>query len=98
MSFEPDWTINPCGTLAEIIAERGWSIREVAERTWVSKSRVDQYLHGDPYPASWAVAFASLAGCSPAFIWNLQCVYQLDLAMGRTEWQPPERDEPDQVS
>lgn len=83
--FNPDWTVGPWATLREIIAERKWTVREVAERTGVSKSRVHQYLRGDQYPASWAVAFATTVGCSPQFIWNLQSTYLLDLALGRTD-------------
>lgn len=89
-SFNPDWTINPSRILRAEFESRGWTLRSVAEATGVSKSRVAQYLDGDPYPATWAVAFAKLVCVSPQFIWNLQCNYQLDLALGRTEFGQPD--------
>ena len=84
-SFDPDWTINPGATLREMVADRGWSYRELSLRTGFSIASVHKYLHRGPYPASFAVAFANAVGTDPQFIWYLQCNYQLDLALGRRE-------------
>lgn len=82
---EPEATSPAAEILRQTMTAHRLTVRDVAASTGVSKSRVDQYLHGDPYPATWAVAFARMVGLSPQLVWRLQCDHQLALAMAK-EW------------
>ena len=69
----PDYAVHPGESLAELIEERGWSQKHVADRCYVSEKHVSQVVSGKAgIGPRFAVALERLTGVTAEFWMRLQ--------------------------
>lgn len=84
--FDPNWTIHPGKTWAEIIDATSVTVTYVAAQLGMSRAYLSNILNGRYLPnADLTVRFARWAGVEPRFMWQLVANYQLDLALGKKD-------------
>lgn len=84
--FDPNWTIHPGHTWREIIENSGQTATAVAAAIGVSRPYVSNILAGRCVAGvKTTIAFARHFDIEPRFLWQLQCNYELDLAMGKKD-------------
>ena len=66
--FAPDWASPPGDTIADLLAERGWSQQELAQRLDYSEKHVSQLINGKvPLTEEAAARLASVLGAPVGF-------------------------------
>lgn len=67
-SFQPNWTSPPGDTIADLLAERGLSQAELAERTGFTKKHINELVHGRAsITAETALKLEAVLGSTAAF-------------------------------
>ena len=78
--FAPDWISTPGETIADLLAERGWSQADLATRTGFTKKHVHLLLQGKaPISEDTALKLERVFGSSAHFWMNLETQYREQL-------------------
>lgn len=79
--FAPDWASPPGDTIADLLAERGWSQQELAQRLDYSEKHVSQLINGKvPLTEDAATRLNSVLGAPVGFWLKREAQYREQLA------------------
>lgn len=87
--FDPDWTVAPAGTLAEVFEERGWTFAEAAKQCGIAEATLAGVLRREPLTDEIAAKIAAATDTSERFWLNYERQYRSDLERGRKDTSPP---------
>lgn len=79
--FSPDWIVTPGEIIGDVLAERGWTKTEFAQRTEFSEKHIHQLLNGTrSITQDTAIKLEKVLGSTPRFWLGLEAQYREQLA------------------